>query len=158
MGQLSNSFIRGFGSTLGRAAAKKAMQGGGPEISGKRVLITVLILLVGFLGILKLSSNWSKDRQSRFIVFNAKGEDNKIGMCYFSNSKGKNLGIASVDLFERVDGHPELIPDSLQKATESIYISEPKEEFVTIKSDGYEDQIVKVDNRDTINVTLRKIK
>ena len=158
MGQLTNSFIRGFGGALGRAAAKQAMQSSSSEFSAKKALITLLILVISFIVILKLASDWSKNRQSRLITFNVKAEDNRILICEFRNSKGKYAGGASMDLFERVDGHLKSIPDSLKTATTSIYIEEPKEEFITVNSDGYEEQTVKVNNRDTINIILRKIK
>lgn len=158
MGQFLNSFIRGFGSTLGRAAARNAMSAGGrSSVTPKGILIFLLFLLISFFGILKLASSYEKSNPNKWITFNVKTEDREVIICSFETVEGKNKGIASMDLFKREEnGKLNIIPDSLLSASQNILLKES--ELIIIKSEGYEDQIVKVGDKDTINVILHKIK
>jgi len=160
MGQFLNSFIRGFGSTLGRAAARNAMQSSGrSEISWKGILITLSGLLILFFGISKLAYSHQKSHPSKYITFNVKSDDNQISLCNFEDGDGKSEGIGSKELFNRdKNGDLKLIPDSLQIITKEVYVNDVTSDLVVIKSDGYETQIIKIENKDTINVTLHKIK
>jgi hypothetical protein len=160
MKQLLNSFIRGFGSTLGRAAARNAIQSGrGSSITGKGIAITLIILMVLFLGALKLAHSYQESHPSKYVTFRVKAEDKGVMICEFEDMKGKSKGIGSTDLFRRnKEGHLESIPDSLLAVSQEILIKDPMSDCIQIKSDGYEIQIVKIENRDTIDVILHKIK
>ena len=160
MGQFLNSFIRGFGSTLGRAAARNAMQSSGrSEISWKGILITLSGLLILFFGISKLAYSHQKSHPSKYITFNVKSDDNQISLCNFEDGDGKSEGIGSKELFNRdKNGDLKLIPDTIFIITIEVYDNDVTSDLVVIKSDGYETQIIKIENKDTINVTLHKIK
>lgn len=160
MKQLLNSFIRGFGSTLGRAAARNAIQSPGvSSITGRGIAITLIISMVLFLGSLKLAHSYQGSHQSKYVTFRVKTDDKGITICEFQDMKGKSKGIGSTDLFRRNEGgRTELIPDSLLTISQEILIKDPVSDCIQIKSDGYESQIIKIENRDTINVILHKIK
>ena len=53
MSKLTDSFIRGFGSSLGRAAARKTIQSGGTT-SPKQIRIALIILFLFILGLVGL--------------------------------------------------------------------------------------------------------
>lgn len=158
MSKLTDSFIKGFGSSLGRAAARKTIQSGSSlNISPKKAILTLLILFLLFLGLSQIAANYNRSHPSKFVTFKVKGSDNDIGFVKFLDSKGHSKGMSSPESYQRKNGDLVSIPDSLRFATLDVYVDDAIREIVTIESDGYETQTIKIDNRDTISVILNKI-
>jgi hypothetical protein len=157
MSKLTDSFIRGFGSSLGRAAARKTIQSGG-NISPIKTLLVLLILFLLFLGLVQIAGSYNRSHPSKFVTFKVKGSDNGyLPFVKFLNSKGYSKGMSSPESYQRINGELVSIPDSLRFSTKDVYVDDAIRETITIESDGYETQTIKVDNRDTISVILNKI-
>jgi len=110
MSKLTDSFIRGFGSSLGRAAAQKAIQSGGTggtsTASRKKFMIALIILFLFILGIVGLYRMGSSQPQvNTKTCYLLKAGDSVKYAIHFRNRSHLSLNL--LERYDKITGKEE---------------------------------------------------